>query len=230
MNEKILAFIPARSGSKELKNKNIMNLNGIPLIAHTINAAVKSKIFDEIHVSTDSYEYAKIAERYGAKVPFMRSKENSTDESATVTAILETISNYKKLGNEFDIIFTLQPTSPLRNESNIKESFKIFLESKTRSLVSVNEAKKHPYLMKKIINNKLEPIIEYKDLLMRRQDYDKVYEINGAIYINYISDLKENVLLGFNETPYIMPISRSVDIDSLQDFLLCQNILNLQNS
>ena len=119
-----IAIIPARSGSKGLKDKNIIELNGKPLMAYTIEAALKSKCFDTVMVSTDSRKYAKIAEEYGAEVPFLRSKENSSDGSSPWDVMEEVLNEYKKLGKEFDTFCLLQPTSPLRDEKDIKKAYK----------------------------------------------------------------------------------------------------------
>ena len=117
-----IAIIPARSGSKGIKDKNIKLLNGKPLLAYSIEAAIKSKCFDTVFVSTDSIKYAEIAKQYGAEVPFLRSKKNSKDKSSAWDAVYETLLNYKNMGMNFDSFMYLQPTSPLRTEKNIKEA------------------------------------------------------------------------------------------------------------
>ena len=111
---KNIAMIPARSGSKGLKDKNIRLLNGKPLLAYSIEAAIQSKLFDEIMVSTDSSYYADIAEKYGAKVPFLRSEGNSSDSASSWDTVQEILSFYRNAGEEFDSFCLLQPTSPLR--------------------------------------------------------------------------------------------------------------------
>ena len=118
-NKKILAIIPARSGSKGLKDKNIKILNGKPMIAYTIEAARNSKVFYDIIVSTDSQEYADIAVEYGAKVPFLRPSYLSKDQTTTNDVIEHTIKELKSIGKEYDCFMILQPTSPLRKDSDI---------------------------------------------------------------------------------------------------------------
>ena len=120
---KNIAIITARSGSKGLPHKNIRMLNGRPLMAWSIKAALDSGMFDTVMVSTDSEEYAKIARDYGAEVPFLRSEENSGDRSNSWDVVAEVLEKYKELGREFDYLMLLQPTSPLRSGDDIKGAF-----------------------------------------------------------------------------------------------------------
>ena len=120
---KNLAIIPARSGSKGLVDKNIKLLDGKPLIAYSIEAALQSGVFDMVMVSTDSEKYAEIAWNYGAQVPFLRSAETSSDTASSWDAVAEVIENYRKLGTVFDTFMLLQPTSPLRTAQNIREAY-----------------------------------------------------------------------------------------------------------
>ena len=125
---KNIAIITARSGSKGLKDKNIKELNGKPLMAYTIEAALESKQFETVMVSTDSEEYAKIARKYGAEVPFLRSEKTSSDEAGSWDVILEVLENYAELGKMYDTVCLLQPTSPLRKVDDIINSYKILEE------------------------------------------------------------------------------------------------------
>ena len=121
---KNIAIIPARSGSKGLKDKNIRNLNGRPLLAWTIEAAVRSGEFDEIMVSTDSEAYAEIARRYGADVPFLRSPATATDTASSWDTVAEVLENCRERGSTFDTFCLLQPTSPLRNAEDIRNAYR----------------------------------------------------------------------------------------------------------
>ena len=136
---KTLGVIPARSGSKEVKDKNIRLLNGKPMIAYTIENALQSQYIDEVMVSTNSNQYAEIAKAYGADVPFLRSERNSTDVANSLDVVFEVLDEYKKLGKYFDNIVVLQVTSPLRTFRNIDEAFHIFFEKEADSVVSVCE-------------------------------------------------------------------------------------------
>ena len=135
-----IAIITARSGSKGLPNKNILPLDGKPLIAHTIIAAKESGMFDTVMVSTDSEEYAAIAREWGAEVPFLRSEENSSDKAGSWAVVREVLDEYKKRGEEFDTLTLLQPTSPLRNAEDIRNAYKLMEEKGAHSVVSVSEA------------------------------------------------------------------------------------------
>ena len=111
---KAIAIIPARSGSKGLKDKNIKLLNGKPLIYYTIKAALDSNCFDEVYVSTDSEKYRDIAIECGASVPFLRNTENAGDKSSSWDVVRECLAKYKEIGKDFDCFMLLQPTSPLK--------------------------------------------------------------------------------------------------------------------
>ena len=139
-----LAIIPARSGSKGVKDKNIKVLCGKPLMGYTIEAALESGMFDEVMVSTDSEVYAGIARRYGAQVPFLRSEATSTDTASSWDMVEEVLNGYRKLGKSFDTFCLLQPTSPLRNSEDIKNAYKMYEEKADLAVVSVCEAEHSP--------------------------------------------------------------------------------------
>ena len=124
---KAIAIIPARSGSKGLHDKNIKLLNGKPLIAYTINAAIESNCFENIMVSTDSDKYADISKDNGAEVPFLRTEELSGDSASSWDVVREVLSKYKSMGQTFDYVALLQPTSPLRDYMDIVNAFKVFV-------------------------------------------------------------------------------------------------------
>ena len=140
---KTIAIIPARSGSKGLKDKNIADICGKPLIYYTISAALESKCFDTVMVSTDSEEYAKVSIRCGAEVPFLRSEEMSRDTSGTWDAVREVLTQYKNLGQKYDYVAVLQPTSPLRTKEDIQKAYDMLQNENTNSVVSVTETE-HP--------------------------------------------------------------------------------------
>ncbi|MDZ7543894.1 CMP-N-acetlyneuraminic acid synthetase, partial [Clostridium perfringens] len=129
----------ARSGSKGLIDKNIKLLNGKPLIAYTIEAAIESEVCTDIIVSTDSLEYAEIAKKYRAEVPFLRPKELSADNSATEDVIIFTLNKLKDMNKIYDYFLVLQPTSPLRLSSDIRDSIRMLIDEDLNSIVSVCE-------------------------------------------------------------------------------------------
>ena len=183
-NMKNLAIIPARSGSKGLKDKNIKLLNGKPLMAYTIEAAIQSKMFDEVMVSTDSEEYADIAKKYGAKVPFMRSSELSNDTASSWDVVRDVLNKYKEAGKEFDTVALLQPTSPLRTAEDIIDGYKIFNEKNANAIVAVCEVEHSPLWCNTLPDDlSMEKFIRPEILGLPRQSIPKYYRINGAIYI-----------------------------------------------
>lgn len=219
MKNKILAIIPARSGSKGIVDKNIKSLCGKPLIAYTIEAAIKSKIFDDIIVSTDSEKYKKISEEYGAWVPFLRSEELAQDISSTNDVIEDVLINLKKIGKEYSSLVILQPTSPLRDEDDIKESMRLFLEKGANSVVSMCECEHSPLLTKELDDSmNIDGFLS--DLLnIRRQDLKKRYRLNGAIYITKVDYfLKYKDFYEKDSYAFIMSKEKSIDIDDMLDF------------
>ena len=227
-DKKIIAIIPARSGSKGLPDKNIKDLNGKPLIAYSIEAANESKCFDKVLVSTDSEKYAEISKKYGAKVPFLRSAENSNDESGTWGACEEVLNN---LDEKFDVVVLLQPTSPFRTAQNIKEALDLFFLKNADTVVSVTQIS-HPLEWYNHLpdDNSLANFEAEEIRTKRRQDLRPCYTMNGAVYIVKRELLKPDLYLcGENSFAYVMDEANSVDIDSESDFLKAriQGILNL---
>ncbi len=216
-NKKILALIPARSGSKGIKDKNIKKLNGKPLLAYTIEAAKKSNVCDDIIVSTDSEKIAEIAKLYGASVPFLRSKKNSDDESKTIDAVVEVVEQLKRLDKFYDVLILLQPTSPLRSSNDIVNCLNVFLEYNMKGIVSICEATEHPILFRELKEGRLSKY-NNTNSTVRRQEFEKLYRVNGAIYINLLSDINKDLSFNDNENGYIMSIDSSIDIDTELDF------------
>ncbi|MDF2868544.1 MAG: neuA [Anaerocolumna sp.] len=229
---KHLAIIPARSGSKGVKDKNIKLLDGKPLMAYTIEAALLSGIYDEVHVSTDSLEYAEIAKNYGGKVPFLRSPVLSGDNSSTWDAIIEVIQKYESINMDFDLITLLQPTSPLRTCEDIKKAYDIFIMKNANSVVSICEVDHSPLWCNTLPQDLSMDNFIKKELLEKgRQKLDTYYRINGAIYMfskEYF--MKHKNIYHQNCYGYIMDKYHSVDIDDEMDFLIASTIVNKNNS
>ncbi|MDE5698274.1 MAG: acylneuraminate cytidylyltransferase family protein, partial [Lachnospiraceae bacterium] len=212
-----LAVIPARSGSKGLKDKNIRKLNGKHLIGYSIEAAIRSGLFDCVHVSTDNSEYGEIAMRYGADVSFLRTAELSADTADTWDMARYVVNTFRKMGRDFDRITVLQPTSPLRTEEDIRNAYRMFEEKNAESVISVCEVNHSPLFMKPL--NKDLSMEGFIDLSrkVRRQEQEKYYRLNGAIYMLDISVLNDiQKLYGRKSFALIMPEERSVDIDTIQ--------------
>ncbi len=226
---KTIAIIPARSGSKGLPDKNIKLLNGKPLIAYSIEAAIQSNVCDRVHVSTDSAEYANIAIEYGADVPFLRDVDNSRDSSSTWDVVREVLSNYTKRGESFDLCVLLQPTSPLRTAKDIKEAMNLYLEKSAKSLTSVCEVD-HPVqwcFKLNTLNYSMHDFAMSPFKNIRRQELEKHYRENGAIYIVGVKDII-NKFFDFytdNCVGYLMDREKSIDIDTIQDFIVAEVLI-----
>ncbi len=221
-----LAIIPARGGSKRLKNKNILPLQGIPLISHTIQSAKDSKYIDEIVVTTDSKEILNISKRENIST-IKRPEKLAKDNSTTFDAVKHTINKYKKINKSFDYIILLQPTSPLRTSKDINKSIKLLFKQNADAVVSIAEPSHSPlWSFKAKKNKKLDNIFKEKNKFKRSQDLDTYYSLNGAIYICKTSLLLKNksFLLNNNIYGYEMCQKNSIDIDTIIDFKLAEII------
>lgn len=224
-----LAIIPARSGSKGLKDKNIKLLNGKPLLAYSIEAALNSNLFDEIHVSTDSRVYADIALKYGAKVPFLRSLESSTDNASSWDVVREVIHRYKQEGIDFDMVTLLQPTTPLRTGQDIVDAYNVFTANKANAVVGVCEVDHSPLWCNTLPKDHSMMNFLDKNVVKRsRQQLDSYFRINGAIYmINTEYFNSSESIYDSNCFAYIMKKDHSIDIDDEFDFKLATAIMNM---
>ncbi|ATD54384.1 acylneuraminate cytidylyltransferase family protein [Clostridium chauvoei] len=224
--KKFLAIIPARSGSKGIKDKNIIDLNGKPLIAHTIENAKKSNIFTDIIVSTDSDVYADISRSFGAWVPFLREENLSKDTSSTEEVLLDVIKRLREMGKEYDYFVLLQPTSPLRTNKDIIKAANLIIDEELNSVVSVCEMDHSP-----LLSNTLPSDLSLKDFinknnLKRRQELGTFYRINGAIYICRVKNYE--ITKSFYEDKskaYIMDRASSIDIDEPVDLIVAKALM-----
>lgn len=224
-----IAIIPARSGSKGLKDKNIKLLNGKPLIAYTIEVAKESGVFDEIFVSTDSQKYAEIAKALGANIPFLRSEELSSDTAATWDVVKDVLKHYRKLGDEFDTVALLQPTSPLRKSEDIVFGYSLMEIKKANAIVGVCEVDHSPLWCNIIPEDGSLDNFLSKDLLgLPRQSLPSYYRINGALYITKVDylmstdDIYKSGCYACN-----MKKENSVDIDDAMDFMIASALMNM---
>lgn len=216
-----IAVIPARSGSKGLKDKNIKLLHNKPLMAYAIECARESGIFDCVHVSTDSPEYARIAEEYGAEVPFLRSDALSSDTATTWDAMRFVLQEYEKLGKQFDTLTVLQPTSPLRKPEDVQGAFRLFEEKQADAVVGVCEVEHSPLWSNTLPEDGCLKGFIREEVNGPRQRLSVYYRINGAIYILKTDFLMaKGNLYGEHSYAYVMPKERSVDIDHELDFAM----------
>lgn len=224
-----LAIIPARSGSKGLVNKNVKPLLGKPLLAYSVEAAIQSKIFDEIIVSTDSQEYANIAKSYGASVPFMRDEELSNDYASSWDVVKDILHRYENVGEFFDTVCLLQPTSPLRDSDHIRSAYDMLNHKKAESIISVTEMEHSPQWTNTLPNDlSMEGFIKSDIYNRNRQSLEPYYRLNGALYIVKTAHLLQNdSIYGKKSFAYIMAADKSIDIDTLSDFIIAEAYLKM---
>lgn len=218
-----IAIITARSGSKGLKDKNIKELCGKPLLAYSIECALRSKQFEKVFVSTDSSHYAQIAERYGADASFLRTAENSGDRSGSWDVVREVIEMFEKKKEFYDNIMLLQPTSPLRTEEDICRCFSLMEEKGANAIVSVCETDHSPLWCNKLEDDLcMDNFRNEKYSGLPRQALPTYYRINGAAYLIKREELNRSPMFENHCYAYIMPRERSIDIDTEYDFKIAE--------
>ncbi len=223
---KIIALIPARGGSKGIKDKNIVLLKGKPLIQYSIDAAKNSKYIDRIIVSTDSKKIAEVAKSLGAEVPFLRPVELASDNSKTIEVVLHAVHWLEDNQSSYDALVLLQPTQPLRTSGDIDDAIEKYLNNGENSLVSVCKVSDNPILIRTIDDSGLLVNLLDRNSTIRRQDMPEYYKVNGAIYINKIENLKVETSFNDNTVPYIMREDHSVDIDDISDLDMAEWIMS----
>jgi len=225
---RILYLIPARSGSKGLPGKNTKILGDKPLISYSIDFALQNlKNGDELCISTDDENVIDIAIKKGINIPFKRPFELATDSSTTYDVLIHAINHYLILGERFDALLLLQPTSPFRTNNDLKSMLSLY-DNNLDMVVSVKIAKENPYFTLFEENNGY--IVKSKNKNFdRRQDCPEVYAFNGSIYLININSLMNSKINEFTKIrKFVMPDERSIDIDSLADWLLAEFYLDKQ--
>lgn len=215
--KKVMAIIPARGGSKRLPGKNLLLLNGKPLIGWTIEAAQKSKYIDTILVSTDDQKISDISQQFGIKIPELRPEMLASDTASTQSVVFYTL---EKFGKDIDIVMILQPTSPLRTSEHIDEALELFIQKEAFSVVSVTPCEHSPLWSNTLPQDGSMGAFLRRDALQRSQDLEEFYRLNGAIYAFDVKKLKERGEICYtNESfSYVMNNRVSIDIDSQLDF------------
>lgn len=223
---KILTLIPARGGSKGVPRKNLRMVGGKPLIQWTIESAKISKYPMDIYVTTDDDEIAAVSIQLDVGV-IRRPAELAGDKTPMIEAVKHAVLVCEmRLRKRFDCVLLLQPTAPMRISSDIDNAISIWLDSTGESLVSVYKVEDaHPARMYKIDNATLDPLFP-EPAGSLRQDLPDIYHRNGAIYLTSIGlILNSNILIGGRPIPYVMPKSRSINIDDMQDLLIADYLL-----
>ncbi|MEY8759788.1 acylneuraminate cytidylyltransferase family protein [Chryseobacterium tongliaoense] len=220
----MIALIPARGGSKGLPGKNLKILKGKPLIAYTIEAALKVKGITKVIVSTDDHQIAETAKKYGAIVPFMRPDFLATDTATSKDVIIYTLKKLLENKESIESFILLQPTSPLRDDQDILSAIEFFDSNGADAVISYCE-EYHPLRWHKYINDKgnLEDIFEKAG--EQRQAERKSYFPNGAIYIYDTEKYLTDSIKSQNTYAFVMPRNKSIDIDTIDDFEYCEYLI-----
>ena len=221
-NRTFLAIIPARGGSKRLPRKNVLDLNGKPLIAWSIEAGVKSSYINKVLVSSDDSEILEISKQYGAET-IIRPDELASDTATTFDAIKHSIEN----SEPYDYVVLLQPTSPLRDTKQINEAIDLLIEKNADAIVSVCEMDHSPLWSNTLDDSlSMEGFLKNEVLNKRSQDLETYYRLNGAIYICKTEKLleEESFFLKENIFAYVMDRESSIDIDEEIDFRIAKTI------
>lgn len=224
MSNSFLAIIPARGGSKRLAKKNVLDLNGKPLISWTIEAAKKSTYMQDILVSSDDKEILNIAKKQNVNI-LKRPEFLASDTASSFDAIVHAIENQN---TQYEYIVLLQATSPLRNNKHIDEAIELLKSKNADAIISVCECEHSP-LWTNTIQKDLDISNFLNDELLnkRSQDLDNYYRLNGAIYICKTKKLlkEKSFFLKKNIYAYIMPKEFSIDIDDKLDFIFAETLM-----
>ena len=226
---KILYLIPARAGSKGLPGKNTKILGGKPLIVHSIDFALKNiKKGDELCISTNDKEVLEIASDLGIYVPFQRPDDLASDFATSSDVIMHAINYYADNDKYFDSVLLLQPTSPYRNQDDFENMIESY-DDEVDMVVSVKKAKENPYFTLFEENEFGFLYKSKKGNFQRRQECPDVFAFNGSMYLIRVTALNNNTLSEFKKIKkIIMPEERSIDIDTMADWILAEYYLNKQ--
>ena len=220
----VLALIPARGGSKGLPGKNILSVNGRPLLAWTVEAALGSRCVDRTVISSDDDAILQAARACGCEVPFRRPAALATDSATSIDVALHALDSLP----EHDIVVLLQPTSPLRSAADIDSACERLVDPHVSSCVSVCPVEQSPYWMYRLgADAILEPLLETPGSAARRQDLPLVYTLNGAVYAARTKWLRQSrSFVGSGTVAHVMPRERSIDIDTRDDFEAFRKAVN----
>jgi len=233
INDKhVLALIPARAGSKGLPGKNIRRLCGKPLIAWTIEQGLGSSFVDKVVVSTDSEEIASVARHYGASVPFLRPQDLASDLASSLEVIFHAIDFLELRGEIYEYIVLLEPTSPLREVSDIDGAIELCAHSsQVESVVGVAKVDNtHPSFLFSLQDGRLHPMQGKHPTGIRRQDLVRdYYYLEGSVYVSNLKGLRREQTFYHDRTaPWIVDKYKAVEIDSVADFMVADALMDAQ--
>ena len=230
---KRICTICARGGSKEVKDKNIIELAGKPLLCYTLDQAKASRLFDLIAVSSDSSSILNIARSHGADLLVDRPPELASDTAAKLPAILHCVEVSETFfGKKFDTIVDMDVTSPLRSVEDIHSAVDLLETSNVSNVITAAPARRSPYfnLVERDINGFVRLSKPLKEAIFRRQDSPECFDMNASIYVWNRDSLFNNPTIFYNDTRlYVMPQERSVDLDSEVDLLTIERLLEIRN-
>lgn len=225
--KKVLGLIPARGGSKGLPGKNTRDFCGRPLIRWTIDAALESGCLDDLVVTTDSRDIAEIARGGGAEVPFLRPPELATDTASSIDVVIHALDWMQAAGRPFDIVVLLEPTSPLREASDIQAGVSLLLSSRAGSVVGVCRAEStHPaFMYRQGGDGRLAPFLDVQPTGLRRQDIEPVFYLEGSLYVSWIDVFRHRRSFYHDDTVgYEVPKWKSIEIDDMTDFVMAEAV------
>ena len=229
-NEKVLAVIPARGDSKGIPRKNLYPLNGKPLIAYTIEAALKSKLLTRSIISTDSEEIAEVAEKFGGDVPFIRPNVLASDTASSIDVVKHAMKELEKAdGVRYNYAVLLQPTTPLRLSEDIDKVVQKLISTQCDTVITmVDVGAFHPARMYRIENDRLVGIMEESIAMRRRQDLPPIYIRSGDVYACKRDIIfNRNSMLGNDCRPLVISPNRAINIDTLRDIVLAEYLLRV---
>lgn len=226
---KILGLIPARGGSKGIPRKNIKLLQGKELIRYTIETGLACSVIDEIVVSTDDAEIAKVSQKAGATVPFLRPAHLATDQSPSIDTVIHALKYFENIGQIFDAVCLLQPTTPFRHQKDLEEAIRLFKVKGADSLISVREVP-HTFNPHWVFEEKKDGFLKIStgesQIISRRQDLPKSYYRDGAVYITKKEIiLEQKSLYGNTIIHHEMKSSSRINIDTLADWQMAEAFL-----
>lgn len=219
---KPVAIITARGGSKRIPKKNIKQFCGKPMLAYSIEAALESRIFDEIMVSTESEEIASVAKKYGAKIPFMRSVERADDYASTTDVLLEVLDQYKRLGIDYEEFCCIYPTAPFVTAEKLRAAYTLLQQDDVYNVIPM-VAFSFPPQRGMILRNGMLKAAHPEHINKRSQDLETIYHDCGQFYWCKSKEFLRNPDFLSNHTiPYFVPETEVQDIDNESDWKLAE--------
>ena len=225
---RVLGIVTAREGSKGLPGKNLRDLCGRPLVAWSLDQALRSETIDDLVVSTDSAEIAEVAKRHGVDVPFLRPADLATDTATSVDVVLHALDQLRAAGREYEFIVLIEPSSPLREPQDIDAAMRQMVDAGGDAIVSVCRAEvEHPaFMYRRDDGGRLKPFLGGHSHVPRRQDTEPVFFAEGTVYASRIAALRERRTFYHEDTlGYEVQRWKSPEIDDIIDFLLVEAIM-----